>query len=374
MKQHEDSNLRLCLFLGSGASAFSGYQTFATFRELIFDEPLRQKEQLPELHPETAQIIKQIDSELRRSDRPPTHDNYLWALQDYQRFCESFHSHRFVQDTFTTMWNNFGQFSLAINHAIDDITRITLCHYAQNRVGLAERDKLNTMRKVAGFYHELGAINDWNRPFLPAFTTNYDLLLEDMATANIFESDFPVLSGFTLPLREASPWTEESFDSQEGGFHLYRAHGCVCWFNREPQRVYFHRDALQQNWRSEMCVMIPGREICRGHLPHSAAFRRFFQTLKTVDVVIFIGFSFRDDDIMHILLAGAASRESKKPLKVLIANPNLQANEVQLRLRGAMTRSVFPAHPVEDIQVVPCLFGYDDFDSRILSAVETLIA
>ena len=89
---------------------------------------------------------------------------------------------------------------------------------------------------------------------------------------------------------------------------------------------------------------------------------------------MFIGFSFRDDDVMHVVLKALAERRER--LKVLIVDKTYTEHNVRARLDEAARRSTFPVYvpPVEHISALRLNFGSDvDFDSQILTQCRTLL-
>jgi hypothetical protein len=328
------------VFLGAGASAFAGFQTFRRFGDLILDKVLRYREGLPDIDIETPRLVSEIHTSLEKMHRPTTHDNYLWLLTDYRNFCAKFDVHSGLQDRFPRIPDDIRAFGSISQTVIDDITKTTFCHYSR------QRNTGGAGEEIRQLYERIAVKNDPVHPFLPIFTTNYDLLVEDLyADSNKTVTSIPFSNGIPGQTRKGSKWNQKTYESY--GIHLYRLHGCVGWFNDQVQpaqstEIYFNRPSeINADFLKRLCVMFPGREMERGKNPHGFGFRRFFSTLLSCRRIIFIGFSFRDDDVMHILLAANALRED--PVRLVIIDPRIGPEDILKSLEEAARRSIFQA-------------------------------
>ena len=282
-------NIDTLLFLGAGASQFAGYHTFQRFGDLITDPVVRLKEGLPDQSDETPRLIESLNQALSAMHRPTTHDNYLWLLTDYHTFCGKFDTHSGLQDRFPRIRDEIHAFDSTIVNVINDLTQTTYCHYCR------QRDLGPKGQEVRSLYEELSIINNSTDPFLPVFTTNYDLLIEDMFDDKRDSSvAVQLINGIPNRTRKGAKWNPKLY--QKGGVHLYRLHGCVAWFrapeDQSQNPVSFARpDCLDGDMLSRLCVMFPGRELQVGNDPHAYAFRRLYSYLLCCKKAVFIGFS-----------------------------------------------------------------------------------
>jgi hypothetical protein len=327
------------VFLGAGASQFAGYHTFRLFGELITDPLVRYQEKLPEQAVETPRLIASIHQALIAMKRPTTHDNYLWLLTDYHNFCQKFDTHTGLQDRFQRIKDEIHAFDSATITVINDLTQTTFCHYSRKRdCGLAG-DEARLL------YEDLALLNNRTEPFLPVFTTNYDLLIEDLFKEGKNPiARMPLSNGIPGLTRKGGRWSPKYYE--DIGIHLYRLHGCVGWFNESDDQlntpVVFNRpERLDGDMLNRLCVMFPGRELQIGKEPHGFSFRLLYSHLLYCRNVLFIGFSFRDDDVMQILLAANAAREI--PVRILVVDPRADSEQVLKSLKGAALRSPFHA-------------------------------
>ncbi|MCP4602824.1 MAG: hypothetical protein GY847_20290 [Proteobacteria bacterium] len=335
------------IFLGAGASQFAGYFTFRTFDRLLLSPHLRASHGLPEIDPDIERFLDEVRQALRNIRRPITHDNYLWLLNNYRDFCVKFHTHGGVQRRFESIFSQIQPFSDTIRAVIDAITYTTFRHYG-SPYALDSKGE-----EVREFYLEISKLNFAKSTHLPIFTTNYDLLLETLLRPSTNdEEQVPLVTGIDNLTQEDARWSSDLFSQSTLGIHLYRLHGCVGWFYHGPedQNIYFHRPSPDFDWEtlnSNLCVMFPGREIYPGRDPHGFAFRNLFEAFLSSTIVIFIGFSFRDDDVVHSFLAANAAR--RRPMRLVVVDRYLNESDVFGALEDSTTRMTVPFQiPVSD--------------------------
>jgi hypothetical protein len=325
------------IFLGAGASQFAGYLTFRTFDRLLLDPHTRAKAGLPALAPDTERFLGEVSQALKAIPRPTTHDNYLWLLNNYRDFCKKFKTHAGVQRRFDKIHAQISPFSDTIQYVMDAITYTTLHHYG------AQRNIESTGNEVREFYFRVAELNSPLSPYLPIFTTNYDLLLEALLRPLPQDAQaIPLVTGIPNITQEGATWSPKPFYQCKSGIHLHRLHGCVAWFYHGPAdpHVYYHQVSPDLDWKNNLCVMFPGREIFPGKDPHGFAFRRLYGSLLSSTVVAFIGFSFRDDDVVHSFLAANAAR--RYPLRVIVADPYMTKDDILKALEDSATRTTLP--------------------------------
>jgi len=345
---------RAIVFLGAGASQFAGYRTFQSFDTLFFDPHVREVERLPPVSDCTLQLMREIRSSLEHQHpvKAVTHDNYLWLLNQYRQFCYTFSMGDSIRTRIgpqaDALWSAIDPFQREIVRAADDITNTTIHHYSNNRVALlkaADGNLAKTLFAVRDFYVALAKFNNAAEPYLPIFTTNYDMLLEDMwQDPDIGFAGIPYVNGIPGVTTEQGAWKESTYAKHHcNGIHYYRLHGCVCWLYHVygNETVYYHRENILEQEPTNLCAMFPGREIFRGKSPHATAYRMLYESMVSCECIIFVGFSFRDDDVMHLLLAANASRQGRR-LKLVIINPVMNPARVKAELQEASTRSQFP--------------------------------
>lgn len=367
---------RILLFLGAGASQFAGYRTFADFPQLLFDEKLRRIEGLPQLQPGPLRILEQIKNALESTEVPTTHDNFLWRLDAYTQLLRLNQRDPVLQDYLRSA--RLHDLYLLTDGAVDAMAKTTIRHYSADRVRLAiagDPEAHRRSRDVYEMYRGLASLCG-KGVALPVFTTNYDMLVEDLFAS--FSNGFRLLTGLPRGPSEGAKWTSKQYETSaaSGAAQLHRLHGCCCWFyhGQGDGDIYFHRSDAAQHSREHLCAMYPGLEREKGTGPHGHGFQQLYRHLQHCDLVLFVGFSFRDDDVMHVLLKACADR--KERLKVLVVDKSLTAHDVRVRLDGAARRSTFFVYvPREsEISALRMAFGSDaDSCDRILNECRTLL-
>jgi hypothetical protein len=364
-----DDGSELAVFLGAGASAAAGYRTFATFPDLLLNPTLRANEELRGLMASTRGFLEDIRTTLHLTRRAPTHDNFLWALDGYTRLWRELRTDHIMRSRFlsTTLdQSRFSHFSTQVQDAIDEITYTTISHYSHDRVADAQKDTSTPvflwMRNVYRLYSELASHNSCA---LPVFTTNYDMFIEDLfAHFAATDDNAPTLiAGFSSKEDESKSWRQEQYERchhsrEDPQISFIRLHGCACWYYHvygDPN-IYYHRKTEIDDSLTKLCVMLPGRESKRGEGIHFFGFRRFAAVLKTCKILVFIGFSFRDHDVMHSVLLANAQRQS--PLKLLVVDPALHRGAVVRAFEAAAKETHAPRRllQLDDVHCIDCPF------------------
>jgi hypothetical protein len=304
----------------------------------------------------------------------PTHDRLLWRLFDYAKVLRLLASDA-VASRFLKGPDLFA-FDALVRKATEEVTRTTVRHYSTNRVTLTPEAR-ECAREIFHLYCALAEINSEHHPNLSIFTTNYDLLLEDMAAEFSSEAVAPLITGFnTLGEGERWMWMDREREDESGIF-LRRLHGCVCWFysDRGETTISFRRENCWNEQRPEnLCVNYPGREVWPGQNPHVKCYRNLQKMCETCDCLVFIGFSFHDDDVMQILLNANARRVT--PLRIITIDPGMRPSDLRAALADAAMRTPLPIAVPElhNVRSLAVPYGGSGFDARdVLTAVREAI-
>jgi hypothetical protein len=219
--------------------------------------------------------------------------------------------------------------------------------------------------------------NNSQAPYLPIFTTNYDLLFEDLFSEFGDSSKFTpkLVNGIPNCTKDGSIWCEEEYKVQPAGIHLYRLHGCVSWFWHPSEKnvVQYSRSDTLQHPLANLCAIYPGSEVSLGLNPHVFGFRKLNELLLSCKIVVFIGFSFRDNDVIHILLSANARREQS--LKLVVVDPTLTSGSVIERLSNSSLETQHPIRLPEtgDIHCINIRYGIDNFSQDISNVIDQLL-
>lgn len=126
------------------------------------------------------------------------------------------------------------------------------------------------------------------------FTTNYDTVMDTYATAKGFET----IDGFGTPHELREDWTDEwSPTTDKPPLYLAKLHGSIRWYRKGDTITKLGgvsiRDAADD-------IMIAPTEGAKRYddAPFSALMTRFRDALQDTDVLLVIGFSYRDREIV----------------------------------------------------------------------------
>ena len=415
---------KVILFLGSGASAFVGYRTFATFPELLLNQRIRAEEGLGPILPEIESLLKEVKEQLNVRSEPTTHDNFLRILYEYKKLWLDLRTDSILRSRFlskTMQWSDFANFSETVEDAIREIAITTARHYSKNRVNddntnkineicdslinsikqekinenskekkineinkksnsfleLAKQDipqnkENNKINQIRDFYVKLATENNSRKPYLPIFTTNYDTFIEDLFKDSkpkfLVEDGMQECKEKCAQFRERCSehfWDKDKYDSTHGGLHLMKMHGCVRWFyksndqnkkDEENQKVCFYsKNYLEMSKPNldKLCVMYPGRKQFPGYDPQDFAFNKFYEMLLECEIIIFIGFSFRDEDINHLLMSAYKQRKSKSShtFEIFALDPNINNVYIRNEFKKTKYNTEFPIEIPSDSDI-----------------------
>lgn len=371
------------LYLGAGASQFAGYRTFADFPVLLFNQTVRDAEQLPPLPDAAIRLLTEIKVALESQDGWTTHDRFLWRLNEYEHILNLNRSDPAIQPFLRDASRQLFDLWCCTQAAVNVMAQTTVRHYSSNRVVPAHQSDPTTyqnMKRAYSLYMKMAELNGASG-CLPVFTTNYDMLIEDLCS-EFHESSTtrqPLANGLLHVNEEGETWVPLTCDGKCTACSIlqyFRLHGCASWFYAQPgdPNVYFHRKDAHTKPISNLCAMYPGLERERGAGPHGHGFRALYRMLQVCDLIVFIGFSFRDDDVMHVLLKALAERQGQ--LQLLIVDSTYTKHNVASRLEEAARRSTFPADVPEDTCIVAMKvrYGVDEgFDDRILTQCKQML-
>lgn len=137
------------------------------------------------------------------------------------------------------------------------------------------------------------------------FTTNYDRAVEEFCSG---DNNYFCVDGFKL--HEDSGrflWNDGdySYADKNGktNVFLYKIHGSLNWKkhrNYGIERTPFElRQPKDDNYEDDLLIYptVSPKEEANGKEPHNTILKKFDQAMKSIDVCIVIGFSFRDEHV-----------------------------------------------------------------------------
>jgi hypothetical protein len=171
--------------------------------------------------------------------------------------------------------------------------------------------------KVNELYNPLLDIVRWKEQKISLFTVNYDPVTD--AIMEIAEQmKIPSYDGF----KPRGRWDPSGYNDIKKGFNIYRLHGSMSWI-KQGAHVINTRDYSRRSGNTKHLIIYPGykgnpenEEEEVFYYPHNALRTQ----LEKTDLLIVIGFSFRDNHINSIL----NNAFKKNPgLKLIVINDKL---------------------------------------------------
>lgn len=179
--------------------------------------------------------------------------------------------------------------------------------------------------KLYGVIPELESVREVYGPLLSLlnptsqavsiYTANYDPVTD--AIMEIAELDgVRCFDGFS----RSGWWLPKSYGARGVGIDIYRLHGSMSWILHND-RVKNTRDYSLRRGETDHLLIYPGYKgdpMKEAQEPYRFAHQAFRSELMATDVLIAIGFSFRDE---HINSAVADSLQGNGNLRIIVVNP-----------------------------------------------------
>ena len=144
----------------------------------------------------------------------------------------------------------------------------------------------------------ISVIGDDGANGLQVFTTNYDVVMEAYADASHFE----IINGFKRSGYLIKTW-DNNWDRRTNRPPLYlmKLHGSVRWYEDDEGSVVESGDVIQRDMKHDVMIYPTEGTKYYGKEPFATILRRFKKEVKDVDILLVIGFSYRDEEITNII-------------------------------------------------------------------------
>jgi hypothetical protein len=161
---------------------------------------------------------------------------------------------------------------------------------------------------------------------LPIFTTNYDLAIESLGVEQFSEYDF--IDGMEDdPFQRQSYWNPMQFESFRIGRQvrpivLFKLHGSVNWMRitstgRIVQSLPMY-DVIDSDEYQNTIIYPAGNKVATTE-PYLTGYHYFARCCEYAKIIVVIGYSFRDYDVLSSLLK---ARRINEDLKLILLSPN----------------------------------------------------
>lgn len=285
--------MRTALFLGAGASAFAS-------------------------QPATVELMGRVRHRVQeRNVEPPrgdSHQNYIMGVISDDR----------VYKDVENLYDGIEQIiNTGANHNCRPVTAGTL----HGSTGLPYEEIINELKRLRGIIHEVlrksftikeddlaaikqvydgiwSVIQDNGTEKFQVFTTNYDNVMEEYCHA----TGRDIVNGFKPYRYGKRVWSNAlDHDGNKPALHLIKLHGSIFWHKDGDGRIV-------EPWSEESdgpdnIIIIPPTEGAKDYRrePFPTIMDHFREALKKVDVLVVIGFSYRDREIVEIIKEGLGS-------------------------------------------------------------------
>jgi hypothetical protein len=161
---------------------------------------------------------------------------------------------------------------------------------------------------------------------LPIFTTNYDLAIETLSET--LYSTYELTEGLELdPFSKTAHWNRSEYDlysPREGRRNLvqFKLHGSVDWIRLGKSGRIVRAPAMYDAMDSDEyqnAIIYPTGDKAANREPYFSAYEYFSRCCEQAEVLIVIGYSFRDYETLNRLM-GAHRRNEE--LKVVLLAPD----------------------------------------------------
>ena len=193
---------------------------------------------------------------------------------------------------------------------------------------------------------------------LQIITTNYDLIIEEYCGHTTKE----YINGFT---RRTSPpkgiWNNDWNLKSQDAIHYIKLHGSINWHDEDNNGKIVEIGAPGvRNSKQDIMIMPTLGEKDYGRMPFCQLLERFENVLKEVDLLVVIGFSYRDEKLNEII-----KKELKEKLILLSISPTssndihrIDDNPDVIQLKNTSI-SISDTIPKSRIYVYDTTFGLD---------------
>ena len=269
------------LFTGAGASKPLGYPTTVDFLDMIPDSP----------------IVKSAREFLKEKLGRYDVEHIVTLFETIDKF-------------FGTDAGEFISKRLPVDYQKSNFQKI---YRDLKRLFLEVYSKLPDLKKLEAAYMPLLEYLGYRENQIHWFTTNYDPTLDYLCIKKL--SDY-YISGF--PNNE---WKPETLEANKAGVYAYFLHGSTAIHRREDGDIVLARN-YKMNPRLDYNVLVyPGlTKEGEKHPIFEFYYNALRDRLRKTELVIVIGFSFRDRDINEIFMEAFNENDG---LRLVVVDPGI---------------------------------------------------
>ena len=325
------SKAPVVLFLGAGASADIGFPTSKQFVENIGLDPYNQN-LLNSNFGNRANLLNAAYKHIQIKD--------IEGVYNFLRAYENIPQIQLMSDRFKETQNRDGSNSL--RRYLNDISSLErtlnqILHRSYDYVPQAhEKKAVEIYAPLFEFLLKSNIFGDLHE--LAIYTTNYDVVIEEMFKLSFIRDNYDVIDGFGREEKsDAMIYDDLEFNrsgkNERPIIKLYKLHGSMNWAIRKNDNVLVKNIAsafVHDNYTSPI-IAYPGDHNIKPRDEFKKLNAHFEQDLRQAERCIVIGFSFRDWDGINQLFKQVMGKYNKKLfVEISGLRPKLRGNTVDL--------------------------------------------
>ena len=291
--------MKVALFLGAGASVFASQPTTVELLKRVRDR-IRNRKDEPHRNPSLQDYITKVVEDNTYDDVEELYDgiDHIIATNKNPN-CKPIIGEAIVNGV------HYRQIIDELDSLKGTIREVLLDSFVirGDRVGL-----IRHMYDAIWLIVERCGTNEFH-----VFTTNYDLVMEEYcATAGL-----DVVNGFEPYLYQKRVWKSAWSRGEGKPLYLTKLHGSISWRRDIGGEIIEVGGAAPKDADDDIMIAptVGAKDYDRE--PFSTLMNRFEEAVSGVDMLLVIGFSYRDDEIVRII-----SDRMEKGMALVTISPN----------------------------------------------------
>ena len=277
--------MRTALFLGAGASAFAGQPTTKTIMDHV-RERVRERGNMSRRDKDRQNYIMSIVDD-------PTYTDVEKLYSGIKKMIDVINDPncRPIIDRMAIKNNlSHKQMNAELTHLRNDI-RALLRKSFEIKPGVRK-----SIKQMYDMIWEVMKENGTDE--FQVFTTNYDTVMEEYC----IEAKLDMVNGFRPHHHLSRIWADEWATGGAHSLHLTKLHGSMNWYEDADGKIVEIGSAGQRNTDSDVIIAPTEGAKDYDRDPFSDLIDHFEEEIEYVDVLLVIGFSYRDTEIAEIIM------------------------------------------------------------------------
>lgn len=276
--------MKTALFLGAGASVFASQPTTKKIMTLV-RERVQKRADEPNRDAARQSYIMNLVSDEIYGDVEKLYDGLERAINTDHDNCKPI-----IRNT------REGAYDLSHEQIIDELLHLKSIIREILLTSLVIRsDVYKSIKQVYDVVWE--AVKDNGTDEFQVFTTNYDTIIEEYCE----EATLDMVNGFESYRKLRRTWDDKWTSDTTNALYLTKLHGSINWYKNADNKIVEIGDIGQRDGRND--IMIAPTEGTKQYNkePFSTLMERFRTEIEKVDVLLVIGFSYRDEEIVNVI-------------------------------------------------------------------------